>query len=121
MKKRIQLLLSDESWSAVEKITKEANRGFENGHITYSDVLNEMALNSCVDIGKLQTKHTNVRKSLRLLASQDNIDLDEMIKNLQNLKKLQGPQRSTNKSKKGIDGSSNLPKSNTTQTSTTSL
>ncbi len=30
MKKKIQIVLSDESWSALEELTKEANDGFIN-------------------------------------------------------------------------------------------
>lgn len=87
MKKRIQVVLSDESWPIVEKITKQANEGFENGNINYSDVINEMVICSNVDIDKLQLKHTNLRKSLRLLASQKDLDVDLVIESLMALKK----------------------------------
>lgn len=33
MKKKIQIVLSDESWSALESLTNEANEGFVNGTI----------------------------------------------------------------------------------------
>ncbi|MCB0415121.1 MAG: hypothetical protein KDD50_12355 [Bdellovibrionales bacterium] len=87
MKKRIQVLLNDDSWPIVEEITKSANQGFENGNINYSDVINEMVLSSNVDIDKLQLKHTNLRKSLRLLASKKDLDVDLAIESLLALKK----------------------------------
>lgn len=96
MKKRIQVVLNDESWATVEKLTFDANEGFDNGNITYSDVLNEMALCSNVDIKKLQLKHTNIRKSLRLLASKKDLDVDVAIESLIALKKsLKGTTRKT--------------------------
>ncbi len=90
MKKRLQVVLNNDSWAEVERVTKLANDGFENGNISFSDVLNEMALSSNVDVEKLQTKHTNIRKSLRLLASQKDLDIDAAIKSLQALKKVKG-------------------------------
>ena len=95
MKKKLQVVLDEESWAEVERIATLANNGFENGHISYSDVLNEMALCSSVDLEKLQTKHTNVRKSLRLLAAQKDLDIEAAIKSLQALKKLNGSVRKT--------------------------
>jgi len=86
MKKKLQVALTDESWSTLEGLINEANDGFRNGSITYSDVVNEMLLNTKLDIKMLQAKHTNIRKSLRLLASQKEIDIDSAIRNLMELK-----------------------------------
>lgn len=86
MKKKIQIVLSDEAWSALENLTKEANDGFLNGTINYSDVANELISIGKIDIRGLQAKHTNIRKSLRLMASQKEIDIESAIKALMDLK-----------------------------------
>ncbi len=80
MKKKIQIVLSDESWSALESLTNEANEGFVNGTINYSDVVNELIATGKIDIRGLQAKHTNIRKSLGLMASQKEIDIESAIK-----------------------------------------
>ncbi len=86
MKKKIQIVLSDEAWTALENLTKEANDGFLNGTINYSDVANELISTGKIDIRGLQAKHTNIRKSLRLMASQKEIDIESAIKALMDLK-----------------------------------
>lgn len=92
-KKRLQVILSDEAWAAVERLTDEANADFEAGTINYSDAINEMILTSKVDIKILQTKHTDIRRSLRAMASKDSVDLDNIIKTLMELKSRSGSAR----------------------------
>ena len=92
-KKRLQVILSDEAWSAVEAVTNQASDNFETGTINYSDVINEMILCSKVDIKALQQKHTNIRRSLKVLASKSDIDLDSAIKTLMELKARQNGKR----------------------------
>lgn len=86
MLKRLQVVFSNEAWTEIESIANEANKNFEVGSITYSDVINEMALNSKIDIKALQVKHTDVRRSLRVMASKTDVDLDSVIKTLLELK-----------------------------------
>ena len=86
MKKKLQVALTDESWATLETMTKEANDSFKNGCINFSDVVNEVLLTAKIDIRGLQAKHTNIRKSLRMLASQKEIDIDSAIRNLMELK-----------------------------------
>lgn len=86
MKRKIQIVLSEDAWELLEATTKESNNGFKNGLITYSDVVNEFLVSGKIDIRLLQAKHTNLRKSLRLMASQKEIDIDAAIKALQELK-----------------------------------
>jgi len=86
MKKKLQVVLSDETWAALDGFTKEANEGFVNGTITYSDVVNEILLAAKLDIRGIQAKHTNIRKSLRFMAAQKEIDIDSAIKALMELK-----------------------------------
>ena len=50
MKRKLQVVLNDETWTAIEGLTKEANDGFINGTITYSDILNEILLTAKLDI-----------------------------------------------------------------------
>ncbi len=86
MKRKLQVILSDEAWAAIETSLKDCNDGFINGSINYSDIINEIVLNSKIDIKLLQAKHTNIRKSLRLMASQKEIDIESAIKALMDLK-----------------------------------
>ena len=89
MKKRIQVVLTEEAWAVVEAVTKEANENFDVGTVGYSDAINEMVLTSRVDIDKLRLKHTNFKRSLRSLASKE-VDLDSVIKHLHELKSKLG-------------------------------
>jgi hypothetical protein len=86
MGKRLQIGVSDEAWQLVESLCTEANEGFDAGHITYSDMINEMILCSKPDIKLLQSKRTNIRKSLLLLSAQEGIDLESAIKALTELR-----------------------------------
>lgn len=94
MKKRLQLILTDESWAAVEALTNEASENFDVGTITYSDVVNEMILSSRVDVKALQLKHTDIRRSLRSMASKEAVDIDSVIKSLMELKTKSGRKKS---------------------------
>lgn len=86
MKKRLQIIMNDESWAAVESVTSQANENFKAGSISYSDVVNEMIICSEVDIKTLQLKHTDLRRSLRVLASMDDVDIDSVIRTLNEMK-----------------------------------
>lgn len=86
MKRKLQVVLNDESWAILDSLTKESNDGFVNGSITISDVVNELVLTTKLDLKTLQAKHINIRKSLRLMATQKEIDLDSAIKALMDLK-----------------------------------
>jgi hypothetical protein len=94
MKRKLQVALNEDSWATLEAMTKEANYGFKSGCITLSDVVNEILLTAKVEIRALQAKHTNIRKSLRLMASEKEIDIDSAIRNLMELK-AKGAKRST--------------------------
>lgn len=93
MKKRLQIILTDEAWATVEGLTNEANQNFDVGHINYSDVINEMALTARVDVKALQTKHTDPRRALRLMASKEIVDIDSVIKSLMELKTKAGKRK----------------------------
>ena len=86
MKKKLQVALTEETWTIVSALMKEANDGFKNGSITFSDIINEMLSVAKIDIRLLQAKHTNIRKSLRLMAAQPEIDIDSAIRALMDLK-----------------------------------
>lgn len=85
-KKRLQVILSDEAWVVVERLTTEANHNFETGNINYSDAINEMIIAAKVDIKALQMKHMDIRKSLRVFAAKENVDLGELIKAFSEMK-----------------------------------
>ena len=86
MKRKIQINLTEEAWELVESVSKEASDNFELGSIGYSDVINEMILTSKVDIKTLQLKNTDLRRTLRVMATKDSVDLDGVIKSLTELK-----------------------------------
>lgn len=86
MKKRLQVILSEDAWAAVESTIKEATKGFDVGSITYSDAINEMVISSRIDIKALQVKHTDLKRSLRVLASKQDVDPDLVIKSMMELK-----------------------------------
>ena len=86
MPKRLTVVLTDEAWTAVENLTNDANENFKVGWINYSDSINELILSAKVDIKALQTKHTDVRRTLKVLVAQKEIDLDSLIKSLTELK-----------------------------------
>ncbi len=96
MSKRLQVVLTEEAWKQIESITSEANHNFEMGSINCSDVINEMVLNSRVDIKTLQMKHADIRRSLLVLAAKDDIDLDTVIKTLSELKAKGGKKKQFN-------------------------
>jgi hypothetical protein len=98
MKKRLQIVMSDEAWNAVESLTAEANQNFDVGSISYSDVISEMILTARVDVKALQLKHTDLRRSLRAMASKDALDIDSVIKNLMELKAKSGKRSPKNAS-----------------------
>jgi hypothetical protein len=93
MKRRLQIILSDEAQSALDTLMKEANEGFQAGNISFSDAVNEMMISSKVDVRALQLKHTDLRRSLRSMASKPDVDIDGVIKNLMELKS-KSPKRS---------------------------
>ncbi len=86
MSKRLQIAITDDAWGLVEKTIEEASKDFCVGNITYSDVICEMILSSRIDIKALQIKHTDLRRSLKALASKPNLDVDAAIKSLMDLK-----------------------------------
>ena len=83
---KFQVNLCEESRKHLETVTADANFEFKLGTVTLSDVVCEMILQSRIDVRALQTKHTNVRKSLRLLAARKDIDLDSAIEQLLEMK-----------------------------------
>ncbi len=100
MKKRLQVCMNDDAWAQVEAITNETNEGFEGGSVTYSDVINEMILTSKVDIRALQLRHTDLRRSLRAMASKQTVDIDAVIKSLMDLK-AKAPKRKISNTQEG--------------------
>lgn len=86
MKRKLQVILTEDSWGILEALSKEANDGFTSGSINMSDIVNDVLQTAKVDIRSLQAKHTNIRRSLRQMASQKDIDIDLAIKSLMELK-----------------------------------
>lgn len=91
--KRLQLALTDEARILVESLTEEANNGFDVGSISYSDVVSELIVTGKLDINVLRSKHTDIPRSLRKMASKADMDLDSAIKQLMELKSRTGGKR----------------------------
>ena len=90
MKRKLQVLINEDAWNTIDALQKDANREFKCGNINYSDIVNEIIVTSKLDIKLLQAKCTNIRKSLRNMASEKEIDLDKAIKYLTDLKSKSG-------------------------------
>ena len=86
MKRKLQVILNEESWAALESLSKEANEGFTTGSINMSDIVNEVLQTAKLDVRSLQAKHINIRRSLRQMASLKDIDIDLAIKSLMEMK-----------------------------------
>ena len=86
MKKRLQIILTQEAWDKIEKNTEKVNAGFSSGSISYSDVICELVMNGALDIKAVQLKHADWRRSLRAVASNKEMDIDAAIKSLMELK-----------------------------------
>lgn len=84
--KRLQVILSDEAWMEIERVYKDVTSDFKTGSINYSDVINEMVLNSKVDLKELRLKHTDIRKSLLNLANSENLDVESALKVLNEIR-----------------------------------
>ena len=84
--RRMQVMFTKDAWATVENFVEEANKEFVEGRIGISDVINEMIMNSKVDVKTLQAKRTSVKRSLKILADKENIDIDSAIKALTELK-----------------------------------
>ncbi len=102
-KRRLQVILTEEAWAAVDAVTKEANEGFEAGTINFSDTINELIMSAKVDIKFLQSKHTNIRRSLRLMAAKDIVDIDDVIKALLDLKARTGKRPKASAAKETVN------------------
>lgn len=93
MNKRLQVVVSEEAWQAVEALCKEANSGFEAGNISISDAIDEMILSAKVDVRVLQSKRTDLRRALRAMAKKDDLDLESVIRSLTELRGKSGKKR----------------------------
>lgn len=95
MKKKVVISFSTEAWERLESLTQKANENFDTGSVNYSDVINELIPAAQLDIRLLQARHTNVRKSLKHIASKKDIDLDAAIKSLMELQAMNSKQTKT--------------------------
>ena len=91
--KRMQIVFSNESWAIVENAITQATENFNLGSISTSDVVNELILHSRIDIKSFQAKHIDLRRSLKAYAAQDDIDIDQVIKSLTDLRAKGGKKK----------------------------
>lgn len=96
MSKRLQIFLSEEAETKLNKIYANCTEGFNCGTIKISDLVSEMILSSDVDIKELRLKYTDLKKSLLELAHSDDLDIELALKTISELK--QKASRKTSKS-----------------------
>lgn len=102
MKLRKQVVFAEDAWAAVDSLTKSANEGFNLGHINYSDTINAMILSSKASVDTLRAKHTDVRRTLKSWASKKEVDIDSLIKELNEIKSKSTKRRTASQSKEGV-------------------
>jgi hypothetical protein len=86
MSKRITVLLDKEAAEQFESLLEEANDGFEAGRITASDLVNEIIATAKLDLRSLQLKHSDLRRSLKVLSAREDIDVEKAIKILSEMR-----------------------------------
>lgn len=91
--KRMQIVFTDEAWGIIENTLTQATENFEAGSISTSDVVNELVLHSRIDIKALQMKHIDLRRSLKSFAAQEDIDIDQIMKVLNEIKGKNGKKK----------------------------
>lgn len=96
MNKRIQVIISDQALAKLEKVFHDATHDFQVGTISLADLISEMILVSDVDIKELRAKHTNLKKSLLMLAKDKDLDIETALKTLQELKNKNTKKQSKN-------------------------
>jgi hypothetical protein len=84
--RKLTVFLNEEAWSIFESLMKEANENNDSGTITFSNLINEMIPNAKVDIRSLQLKYADYRKTLKVLSSRKDIDLDQVVKILNEIR-----------------------------------
>ena len=107
MSRKFKGTLTDEAWGLLNTYAKQANDGFIHGWITLSDVLNEIILSTRVEIPLLRMKHLNIRKSLRVMARDKEMDLDLALKSLSEMKS-NAPKRVNKSAKSPIERCSEI-------------
>ncbi len=94
MNKKLQVNLSDKAFQSLQDIVERANDGFEYGKIKYSDVINEIIVNTKVNIEDLRSRNTNIKIALRIMLKQKNMDIKAVSEKIETLKnKVQGGNR----------------------------
>jgi len=101
MKLRKQVVFTHDAWAAIQDLTAQANDGFKLGHITYSDTINAMVLTSKANVDTLRAKHTDVKRTLKSWASKKEVDLNALIKDLNELRSKSTKRTATSDGKEG--------------------
>lgn len=84
--KRLQVQLSTDAWSAVESLSRDVQSDFNYGSVTYSDLINEMILSAKVDVKAFQGKIMELKRTLRVLLSKKDLDIETTFEVLNVLK-----------------------------------
>ena len=97
MRKQAGLRLSNEALERLRGIVQQANDGFKYGRISQSIVINQMILESKINVEQLRASHINIKTALRSLLKESDADIEEALKKLEILKNK--AKKSTQKSK----------------------
>lgn len=86
MKVKKQIAVSSDAWQAVLDLTKQANTNFDLGHVTCSDTVEAIILNTIISVDVLRAQCLDLRKALKTWSMKKDPDIDLLIDDLKKLK-----------------------------------
>ena len=86
MSKRLQIIISDSAFEAVETTYKQVTEGHPTVKLNMSDVIEAMIFNSKINTNDLRMKFTDLRRTLLDLAKRKDLDVEEILKSVVELK-----------------------------------
>lgn len=86
MAKRLQIVIGEDAFERVDQVYKKATEGQPTVKLNYSNVIEEMILNSKVSISDIRSKHTDLRKTLLDLAKRKDISVEDVVSQIADIK-----------------------------------
>ena len=105
MSKRLQIILSKTAYEYLEKNHNQATEGFHQVKLSFSDVIEAMVLNSKLNLTDLRLKHTDLRRTLLVLAKRKDVSVEDIVNQMVELKSVLGKKET----KKLFKGESETP------------
>jgi outer membrane protein TolC len=109
MAAKTQISFSEEAQARLHELLNEAERGFNHGSITLSDIVEEAVLTADIDIARVRQKKTNLRKVILGALKSGTRNVDELIEILGQYRGIEPAprkQRSRKAAAKETEGSS---------------